>query len=161
MKLRPLHEADATALLAVQALAYPPSHHESWAVLGRRLQLWPQGCWGAEGDAGLCAYVISHPWQQGRPVPLHGVLESLPARPDAYHLHDLALHPDARGRGVAAQLVEAVLRQAAAAGLDTLTLVAVQGSRPFWERMGFRASPAALPAAYGADALAMRRRLGA
>jgi len=157
MITRALRPADAKALLAIQALAYPPSHHESWAVLGRRLQLWPQGCWVAEDGDRLLGYVLSHPWRQDRAVPLHGVLEALPETPDAYHLHDLALHPDARGRGAAAQLVERVLQAAAAAGLGTLTLVAVQGSKPFWERMGFTRRDAALAADYGADAVAMRR----
>lgn len=156
-RIRPLREADAEAVLAIQALAYPSSHHESWAVLGRRLQLWPQGCCGAERDGRLLGYAFSHPWRQDRPVPLHGALAALPEAVDCYHLHDLALHPAVRGSGLAKRLVEAVLQAAQAAQLSTLTLVAVQGSQTFWTRMGFEPRTAAQTADYGVDAVAMQR----
>lgn len=153
-----MQAADAAAILQLQQAAYPPSHHESWAVLGRKLALWPAGCWVLEDEAGLLAYLFSHPGRRDAPPLLHAEL-SLPARPDAYALHDLALHPRAQGRGLAAGLVEQGLAAAAAAGLSVLSLVAVQGSAGFWARHGFCAvlpAPAQL-ASYGGDAVFMRR----
>lgn len=156
--LRPMRADDAEAVLAIQQQAYPSSHHESWAVLGRKLQLWPAGCWVAPGSAGaLLGYVFSHPWQRGRTLPLHGVLEALPAPADCFHLHDLALHAAARGQGLARRLVTQVLDAARAAGQRQLTLVAVQGSQGFWQRLDFAVSGLAASASYGAEALAMAR----
>lgn len=155
--LRAMREADAAAVLALQQAAYPASHHESWAVLGRKLALWPAGCWVAEDESGLLGYLFSHPGRLDAPPLLHAEL-SLPAQPDAYAIHDLALHPRARGRGLAGQLVACALQQAQAAGLDALSLVAVQGSAGFWARFGFVAVQPPPPqlASYGETAVFMR-----
>jgi GNAT superfamily N-acetyltransferase len=150
---------DAAAVLALQRAAYPPSHHEDWAVLARKLQLWPVGCWVAEQDAELLGYLFSHPGRLDAPPLLHAELDDLPAQPDAYALHDLALRPQAQGRGLGRLLFERVLQQAAAAGLPAISLVAVQGSATFWARLGFAPvlpAPAQL-ASYGGDAVFMTR----
>lgn len=149
---------DAEAVLALQRLAYPPSHHESWDVLGRKLELWPAGCWVLEEDGQLLAYLFSHPGRQDSPPLLHAAL-SLPAAPDAYALHDLALHPQAQGRGLGRQMFALALRQAASAGLPALSLVAVQGSAGFWSRLGFETvmPPPPQLASYGGKAVFMRR----
>lgn len=164
MTLRPMQAADADAVLALQRLAYPPSHHESWAVLGRKLALWPAGCWVLAGDKGLLGYLFSHPGRQQAPPLLHAEL-TLPAQADAYALHDLALRPEARGRGLARSLFAQAEREAGRAGLAVMSLVAVQGSAPFWMRQGFAPLsqlPQALAhklASFGPDACFMQRAL--
>lgn len=159
MTLRRLMQAaDADAVLAVQQAAYPASHHESWAVLGRKLALWPAGCWVLADEQGLLAYLFSHPGRLDAPPLLHAEL-SLPDRPDAYAVHDLALHPRAQGRGLARLLVEQAEQQALQAGLPAMSLVAVQGSMAFWARFGFAEVAPAPPqlASYGAAAVFMTR----
>lgn len=155
---RPMQAADAAAVLAVQQAAYPPSHHESWAVLGRKLALWPTGCWVLEDEEGLLAYLFSHPGRLDAPPLLHADLQ-LPERPDAYAIHDLALHPRAQGRGLARLLVAQAEMQAQQAGLPAMSLVAVQGSAAFWSRFGFALARPAPPqlASYGGAAVFMTR----
>jgi GNAT superfamily N-acetyltransferase len=157
--VRAMTPGDAAAVLAVQQIAYPPSHHEDWAVLARKLQLWPAGCWVAQQDDELLGYLFSHPGRLNAPPLLHAALDGLPARPDAYALHDLALRPQAQGRGLGRLLFERVLQQAAAAGLPAISLVAVQGSAAFWARLGFEPVLPAPPqlASYGGDAVFMQR----
>lgn len=165
MKLRPMHAADADAVLAVQQAAYPPSHHESWAVLGRKLTLWPAGCWVMADEAGaVLAYLFSHPGRLDAPPPLHGVLDALPAEANAYAVHDLALHPRAQGQGLGSALWRQAQACAQAAGLPAMSLVAVQGSTGFWARQGFEAvDVGVLPglaeklAGYGGEAVFMWR----
>lgn len=158
--LRPMHEDDAEAVLAIQRQAYPPSHHESWAVLGRKRELWPAGCWVAQAASGaLLGYVFSHPRQGGRPLPLHGLIDALPEAPDCFHLHDLALHAEARGQGLAPRLVAQVVAAARAADLPQLSLVAVQDSQGFWVRQGFVPSSSGGLSSYGEDAVAMVKGL--
>ncbi len=164
MNLRPMREADADGVLAVQRAAYPPSHHESWAVLGRKLALWPTGCWVlCDARDAIAAYLFSHPGHAHAPPPLHGLIEALPEAPDAYAVHDLALHPAAQGRGLSSRLWQQALACAEAAGLPTLSLVAVQGSAGFWARLGFAPVQPVAPALaaqlsrYGSDAVFMRR----
>ena len=157
-------EADAQAVLGVQRVAYPATHWESWEVLGRKLALWPQGCW-VSVDAGgdVQAYLFSHPGRAEAPPALHGVIDALPTAPDAYAVHDLALHPRAQGRGLGVALWRRAQVAAHAAGLTVITLVAVQGSAGFWARQGFATVQPESPdmvrklAGYGADAAFMRQ----
>ncbi|MBB5205625.1 GNAT superfamily N-acetyltransferase [Inhella inkyongensis] len=161
MKLRPMHASDAAAVLAIQQAAYGPHFHEDWTVLGAKLALYPQGCWVAQAEAQVGAYLFSHPARLGQPLALHGALTLLPADPDCYYLHDLAIHPDWQGRGLGTQLRQCFDTLATQAGQRVRALVAVQNSRAFWERQGFDQatplSPAAQQAlaAYGPDAVAL------
>lgn len=167
MTLRSMREADADAVLAVQRAAYPPSHHESWAVLGRKRALWPAGCWVLCDDHGtVVAYLFSHPGRLDAPPPLHGVLDALPESPDAYAVHDLALHPSVQGQGLGGRLWRQALACAQEAGLPAMSLVAVQGAAGFWVRQGFEVVDVSVSpllakklAGYGGDAVFMRRRV--
>jgi predicted N-acetyltransferase YhbS len=85
------------------------------------------------------------------------LLGALPARPGAWHVHDIALDPAARGAGHAATVLRALL---AASPLAAATLVAIPGTGEYWARLGFQDvaadDPAAL-ASYGEGARFMRR----
>lgn len=150
--------ADLPAVLALAA-ALHPHHPESPAVFAERLALAPEGCWLLGEGRG---YAIAHPWAGAAPPPLDTLLGVLPVRPDALHLHDIALDPAMRGAGHAASIVAALLRAAEGRGLRRATLVAVDGKDAYWARQGFRpiagAEGPAL-ASYGEDAVAMARQL--
>jgi ribosomal protein S18 acetylase RimI-like enzyme len=99
-----------------------------------------------------------------RPPPgLNKLLEDQVGPPDCYFIHDVAVHPAQRGMGVAQLLVAAAFAHAAARGFPGIALVAVQNSRGFWERRGFRLVSEAMPAvgavrrSYGSQAHYMIR----
>ena len=69
---------------------------------------------------------------------LNMLLGAIPEAADTYYLHDLALLPAARGTGAAAMIVGDILRHARARGFAHASLVAVNGSLPFWYKHGFR-----------------------
>ena len=75
----------------------------------------------------------------------------------------LTLLPDARGSGAASWIVAQLVRHARDLNLPSLSLVAVNGSTPFWTKQGFAAMAAencdSKLASYGADAHLMRRLL--
>ncbi|EPE0461780.1 GNAT family N-acetyltransferase [Pseudomonas aeruginosa] len=56
---------------------------------------------------------------------------------DCLYLHDMAVSSDARGQGVAQQLLAAAEQQARQCSLSALTLVAVQNSASYWQQRGF------------------------
>ena len=91
------------------------------------------------------------------------MIEGLPADAALIYLHDLALHPDARGGGVTGAIVERLAGQAAEDGWPAIALVAVNDAVGFWTRHGFVEQPAEAMAAklasYGADARYMLRPL--
>ncbi len=140
-------------------LAYP----EDPEVFAERLALFPLGCHVLQQGEALAGYVISHPWRLAAPPALNVLLGGLPQPADCYYIHDLALLPAARGRGVARRVARALGVMAFSLGLPEVALVAVGDSRGFWERQGFVAQ--ALPelaeklASYDDGARYMRRKL--
>jgi ribosomal protein S18 acetylase RimI-like enzyme len=159
---QPLTLADLPDVAAIAEAAHPllPERLE---VFAEKLSLFPAGCRKLIDDGRMAGYAIAHPWRYGDPPRLDTLLRALPARPDTLFIHDIALAPDARGRGAAAAVLADAAAIARAAGLPSLTLVAAYGTARLWRRFGFDdvADPAlaAKLAAYGADAVYLLRRL--
>jgi GNAT superfamily N-acetyltransferase len=145
----------------VQALAdrIHVDHPEDFEVLAERQRLYPEGCLMLVENEAAIGYALTHPWRFGEPPPLNEPLGNLPERATTYYIHDVALLPATRGKGYAAQAAAMILAHARAAGFDNLSLVAVNRSQAFWEKVGFRA--AAVPgleaklSSYGPDAVLM------
>lgn len=139
------------------------NHPEDMEVFAERLRLYPQGCLALVDGGRIAGYALSHPWRMADPPPLNSSLGEIPERAGTYYIHDVALLPEVRGKGYAAQAGHLLAERARAAGLDTMSLVAVNNSQRFWERLGFRgASDSRLDAkllSYGSDAVWMMRDL--
>jgi len=153
--------ADLDGVVRVARIAFP-DHFEDRACFAERLALYPQGCFVL--DAGQVAgYLIAYPWRSASAPPLNTVIGTLPLGADVLYLHDLALHPDARGQGATSAIVERLAVQARAEGWPVIALVAVNDATAFWQRMGFGVvddpAMAAKLASYGADARYMVRKL--
>lgn len=157
--VRALSREDMKQVLAVQSQAYAKEFLECEATFLAKLTLFPAGCWGAHDGASLAGYIFSHPWRSDDLVPLDHSLAALPASPDSYYIHDLAVAPSHRGRHVAAQLLQKVFAVAQQSGLFRFSLAAVQDSEPFWERWGFHAV-ARVPYGLGHTATHMIRGSG-
>ena len=142
-----------------------PDYPEDDAVFAERLRLYPEGCRVLEGEHGLVAYVVSHPWRHQEPPPLNALLGALPPRPSTFYIHDLAMAPEAQGTGAGASIVALLADHASASGLSSMSLIAVNGSAGFWQRQGFEAVHNPLLdsrlRSYGDDARFMSRTLQA
>ena len=115
---------------------------EDIAVFAERQRLYPDGTRLLELDGKPAGYILSHPWRFGALPTLNSLLGAIPEDADTYYLHDLALLPAARGTGAAAMIVGDILRHARLGGFTSASLVAVNGSLPFWYKHGFRTIPA-------------------
>ncbi|WP_456717140.1 GNAT family N-acetyltransferase [Bradyrhizobium sp. USDA 4353] len=148
-------------LAAVDAIAarVHPDFPEDAAVFAERLRLDPDGCHVLVTAANCVGYLISHPWHLGEPPSLNSLIKRIPPEPSTYYIHDLALLPSARGSGAAARIVEQLSEQARRLQLPSLSLVAVNGSVPFWERQGFVVAQDQDATGYGDDARRMVRHL--
>lgn len=139
------------------------SHPEDMEVLCERQRLYPRGCHVLVEDERPVGYALTHPWRFGEPPPLNSCLGEIPRDATTYYIHDVALLREARGKGYAAQAAGIVIDHARAAGFGNLSLVAVNKSQAFWERMGFRLAPIpgleAKLLSYGSDAVLMTRDL--
>jgi GNAT superfamily N-acetyltransferase len=156
-------EGDLDAVAAI-ALTSFPNHFEGRPCFANRLALHPQGCFVLARDGEPArGYLIAYPWSAESAPPLNTSIESLPADAAVMYLHDLALHPQARGTGQAAAMVEQLAADARAAGWPALALVAVNAAESFWLRHGFQIheTPALRQklATYGSNAHYMLRPL--
>lgn len=152
----PMSKTDLPAVQAIAAEVHP-DHPERPEVFAERLSLFPRGCFMLAAGGG---YAIAHPGILGCPPALDTLLGALPPCPDCLYLHDVALQPDRRGRGESRLLLTELQRLAADLGLHRLALVAVSGSEPVWQRLGFRREAAAT-ASYGGAAAYMTLALAA
>lgn len=126
-------------LPAVEAIAdtVHVDFYERAEVLAERQQLYHNGCYLLEIAEKPVGYLLSHPWTYASLPPLDTLLGTLPAKPDTYYIHDLCLLPVARRIGAAGKIVGALTKHAEAEGYSTMSLVAVNGSVPYWEKRGF------------------------
>ncbi|AEQ53468.1 GNAT family N-acetyltransferase [Pelagibacterium halotolerans] len=158
VRWRPLLAADIPAVSAIAARIHP-DFPEDDAVFADRQAIAPDFCFLFEIDAAPAGYVLAHPYRLGGLPALNTVLGRLPDLCDTLYIHDLALLPAARGSGAARRIVQTLARRAIPFG--PLSLVAVNGSVPFWSRMGFsvtdEAHLAEKLASYASDACYMVR----
>lgn len=114
-----------------------PGFFEAEAVLEEKFTLYRNGCYLLEVSEKPAGYVLSHPWVLGTLPALNTLLGQIPDNADTYYIHDLALLPLTRGVGAAGEIVNGLTKHARAMGYSTMSLVAVNGSVPFWQKQGF------------------------
>ena len=165
MLLRPMALADLPAVLDVQRACYPGDFLEDAATFTQRLQSPGNLSCVAMQDGVVCAYLAAYRSRPGKLTPLNGGFDTV-AQPDTLYLHDLAVAPQAAGQGLAQRLVGHLWAHAAEERLQHSALVSVQGSQPFWERLGYRVQTLDDPLqqrhldSYGAGACYMAKTLG-
>lgn len=131
---RPLDINNIADLLRI-ANTIHPSLPESSKVFTERIALFPSGCLALVQDSELCGYVISHPIRQHQPPALNSLLGEIAADADQYYIHDLAILPQMRGYGFAADVMDKL--SVVAKGYRTTCLISVYGTEKFWGRFGF------------------------
>ncbi len=142
--VRALGAQDLHAVHALQAQCYPPGYQEPVEAFAAKLAASPETAWGVDHptQAGaLLAYLFGLPIQGVRWPALHAVQCPPVDQADGLYLHDLSLHPLARGQGVGQALVQRARQWAEDQGLQALRLIAVQGTAPFWQKLGFAPVP--------------------
>lgn len=159
---RPMTAVDLDGVVEVARVGFP-DHFEDRACFENRLDLNPGGCFVLADGQGVAGYLVAYPWARDAAPALNVRIDAIPGDASVMYLHDLALSPGARGRGLTAEIVERLADQARAAGWPALALVAVNDAAGFWARRGFRVreTPALADklASYGPDARYMTRDL--
>ncbi|STQ91223.1 ribosomal protein S18 acetylase RimI-like enzyme [Iodobacter fluviatilis] len=136
--IRPLSPSDIQAIMTIQSACYPSALLEDAAHLVCKQQQSPSSCWVATKECEVVAYLFSHPWCGDTPPDLNSVLPPANTQQPIYYLHDLAVHPQARGLGLAQQLIDTALSWAKQHAFAQIRLIAVAGAAPFWLKQGFK-----------------------
>lgn len=135
--LRLMHAEDLPEIMDIQLEIYSNELQESPETVAQRLAQVPDLAIVAEDQHGICGYLFSYRSQRGAITPLDGAFVE-PTHSDCLYLHDLGVAPRASKRGIGPSLVKHKLQMARQAGLQHCSLVSVQDSAPFWQRMGFQ-----------------------
>ncbi len=138
--VRLIEPSDWPEVDRIQRSAFLPEAVEDIETIKRLGELSPETCYLAVADEPV-GYIISHPWVADELPPLNTMLPEIPAGATTFFIHDLALHPSWRGRGVAQALLASAFERARALGLVDASLLSIQGSAGFWKRMGFVERP--------------------
>jgi GNAT superfamily N-acetyltransferase len=162
---RLMQPEDLSIVLDIQVCCHDESKLESRHSFLAKLQASPATCFIGMVDGEPVAYLMAVPAVAGSPPPLNRPDFSAPPGADALYLHDLAVHPAARGTGVAAVLVEAYFGAARRSGFRFACLTAVNDAESYWARYGFLPavladSGSARMVSYGEGAQYMSMRIG-
>lgn len=136
MIIRSIQENDWQAILTIQQKAYTQIEPESESVLRNKFVLSPSSCMVAVDNEQVIGCCLAYPWQAGTVPPLHEEIVNSPDS-DNLFIHDMAVFPTCRGKGVASFLCRSLLEVANKSGFATMSLVAVQNAMPFWNKFGF------------------------
>jgi len=129
---RKMQRDDLASVCRIAAACHPDFPEDS-RVLAEKQRLAPEFCFVLADGRQITGYLLAHPWRLGEIPALDHLLEKIPADADCLYLHDLALLPQVRGGGYAAQ----VLALLAGSSYKKLALVAVNDSEIFWQKQGF------------------------
>jgi len=138
MKIRKLTLEELGKIFLIQSKCYSKNFIESIETFKRLIEIYPEGCIGAEIDDIPVGYIFTHPWIRSSVVKLNGKKLNLPKEPDCMCIHDMAVDPKFRGRGIGKTLFGETLELCKRASYSTITLVSVQNSQTFWEKLGFK-----------------------
>ena len=151
-EIRPLQEIDLDELLIVQRAAYGDIYIESKEIFHTKLVVSKDTCLGGFTNNRLAGYCIGFNWQSGLAVPLHSDIREIPHVENSYYLHDIAIHPDFEGQGLARLFMESSIEIARNRGFKSVELTAVQTAATYWQKFGFKPMAAA-EGGYGEEAM--------
>jgi GNAT superfamily N-acetyltransferase len=101
------------------------------------MALSPAGSFVLVDGTEVVGYALSHPWRLSEIPPLDTLIGALPPATDCLFVHDIALAPRIRGRGLGAEVMGRLEKLARARGLHAMAIVSVYGTHPLWQRLGF------------------------
>ena len=133
---RVMQRDDLASVIRIQAEAYIDEILESDEVILERFATVPDTSWVVEGKQGVCGYLVGYLSHHGYITPW-GDTFSHKKNADHLYLHDLAISTNAAGFGLGPKLVRYALEQAQARALRGASLVSVQDSKGFWQKLGF------------------------
>ncbi len=129
-------QADVPAVMRLQARCYHPSMLEDEAVFRTRLDTVPDLSWVVDANKGISAYLVAYRSRLGKPGAL-GASFNNAEDADTLYLHDLAVDPTCKGKGLGPSLVRMALDRAVEERFAYSSLVSVQASSDFWMRQGY------------------------
>ncbi len=134
--IRQMTLADLPAIDEVQRVAFIEELWEDMSLFQSILEKYARSSFVAHKNGALLGYLITHPSRITRDDFENGC-EELSGDEDSLYIHDLCVHPDGRGTGIAALLLEKLDAFAKENSFAKFAGIAVQGAESFWLKQGF------------------------
>ncbi|CAI3950887.1 Ribosomal protein S18 acetylase RimI and related acetyltransferases (RimI) (PDB:1GHE) [Commensalibacter communis] len=138
MYIYPATDRELDNILEIQDLCYHEIEPESPEVIASKIYTSPDTCFIAKDNQSIRGYLLSLPSSLGNPPQLHSNTQTTEPNPNCLYLHDLAIHPNARGMGVGKLLIQHFAKIALQKQFEHASLISIQNSVPFWEKYGFK-----------------------
>lgn len=129
---------DLDNILTIQDLCYFEIEPESSESMASKIIASPDTCFVAKDKQEVWGYLLSIPALLGNPPQLDSKVQSVVDAPDCLYLHDLAIHPKARGKGIGQLLIHQFIKTARYQGFRFTSLISIQNSVAFWKKYGFQ-----------------------
>ncbi|AZZ97438.1 GNAT family N-acetyltransferase [Pseudoalteromonas sp. R3] len=160
MAIEIIREAAWSEILKLQAEVYLFVEPESLEVLKDKWNRTPSCCFTYRDSDKLKGYLLAHSWNSEQPPKLFNALPN-DTEGNILFLHDLAIASSSFGQGIGSKLMKHLVEVATNLGFKEIRLVAVQNSKLFWQRQGFKPLSDNVCKSYGTDAQLMWRKLQA
>lgn len=134
MKIKPLGNRLEEAW-HMGSLTYYPYMPESLESFQSKQKAYPQGCLGLFNNDVMIGYMLSHPWNNSV-IKLNAIIKPV-INPTCYYLHDISILPEYQGNKFGQKMVGKAIELGNELGLKKFSLVSVNKSKKFWEKMGF------------------------
>ena len=132
MKIRKITLEDLDKIEYLANLIYPIEYYETTDSFWSKIESHPNGCFLAEDKNLICGYIVSFPFILNEIFNLNCHYVKVD-NPSCYYVHDLCVHPDFRGFGLAKSLFDKVCNNVNL----PICLVSVLKSEGFWCKLGF------------------------
>jgi len=135
--IRQMTVSDLPAIDRVQRASFVPELWEDMSLFEGVLEGYERSSFVAHKSGELLGYLLTYPTILERDDFEDG-LKDLCGEEDHIYIHDLCVHPDGRGKGIANALLEQLEIFAKDNGFTKFCGIAVQGTESFWRKHGFK-----------------------
>ncbi|MDR1182132.1 MAG: GNAT family N-acetyltransferase, partial [Bacteroidales bacterium] len=131
-----LSEIHIPEMMDIQKICFQEIYRESVFVYDTLVKVFPDGAWGAFYNDKMIGYLFFHPYKNKTVKPLDSGLV-LTGEENCMYLHEIAILPQYRARGVPGRLINEFDNVSARYRMNYQSLVSVQDSMGFWKKKGF------------------------
>lgn len=119
-------------------ILYPPEYWESHESFKKRLDQFPEGCLSCTNDKDeIVGYMFCHPWDDTF-VPLDFREFKIPDKPTCLYIHDVAVIPSWRNKGIASHFLFAAKEISIKYNYKYIKAISVLDSLSYWINHGFK-----------------------
>jgi len=162
MNIQKIKETNWRDILKIQSEAYQEVGLEDLEVLKSKWAASPETCFVCLSNQGkVLGYLLAHPWNEVKPPKLFEPLLDIQGGEHLY-LHDMAISSQSKGQGLGRAMAVKLFEVAQRKGIQSISLVAVQGAESFWSILNFKVvGGAAICSSYGENSVLMEKVLEA